>query len=177
MPLTERDINAQHEVPRSKRLSSQPESAFLRLKDENSPSLRGASNKFTQPSKHLLAPTKAFAAKIVNSTHETGHITPQSHSKLPRRAATPNTGPPVSKWNLRIAERVASTEKAAMVGGELAMRRADSASINPRRTVSRAPPDRSHINLPSLITTFYRKAPRQEQISLYQQRKHCLRDQ
>lgn len=136
MPLTERDVNTQRDIPRNKRHSIQREITYARLKDENSPSLRAGATKTTPPSQRLLAPTRASAAKVSSPARQPGQSTPQSHSKLPRRAPTPSTVPASSKWSTRVAERVASAEQLTMEGEELAMQRVDTATSSPHQTVS-----------------------------------------
>ncbi|KAK5121099.1 hypothetical protein LTR85_005583 [Meristemomyces frigidus] len=134
MPLTERDVNTQRDIPRNKRHSIQRELSYARLKDENSPSLRTASIKGTPPSQRLLAPTKASAAKVSSPPRAPAQSTPQSHSKLPRRAPTPTTVPSTSKWSTRVAERVASTEKVAMEADELSRQGTDDVATSPHPT-------------------------------------------
>ena len=164
MPLTERDINTQRDVSHTKRLSGKPDLAFVRMNDENSPSLRGSGSKVLSkvpsPSQRLLAPTKASAGKLASSPRLIGHITPQTQSKLPRRALTPSTAPPISKWSLRVAERVASTEEAAMEGEILARQRVETLHLHSHQAVSRASTLYPYTLL-LLTTAFCRKATRQ----------------
>lgn len=90
MPLAERDINTQRDIPRTKRSSFQNGLAYTQLNDENSPSPRSV-NKITPPAQRILAPTKSSAAKT--NTPVTGKRTPQSQlqaqSKLPLCGLTP----------------------------------------------------------------------------------------
>lgn len=135
MPLGERDVNTQHEiyVPRHKRHSIQPELANPRLRDENSPSLREAGSK--TPSQHLLASTKASAAKVASSPRVPSQGTPQSHSKLPLRAQNPSAKQSHPKERIRVADGVASAEQGPEEGGELLGQRSDVVTIRQHQSV------------------------------------------
>ena len=139
MPLTGRDANTQRDVHRNKRHSTQPELAHARLKDENSPSLRGVSTKASPPSQRLLAPTKASAAKISSAPpRATGNTTPQPHSstKLPRRTPTPTTTPSAAKLTARVAEQTTAADKGVKKGG------ASSRHVNAEMTHKPLPADK-----------------------------------
>lgn len=90
MPLVERDVNTQPDISRLNRHSAHSELPYRRMNDENSPLPRQARSKVRQPSRRLLAPTRASTAK--NTSPRTPvHQSPQSHtSKLPRRTPAAN---------------------------------------------------------------------------------------
>ncbi len=122
MPLTERDINTQREIPRNKRHSIQQDISYTRLRDENtlSPSIRGKSTRITPLSQRPLAPTKSSAAKAAaNSPRTPGQTTPQPrvNSKLPCRT-TPNTASSVTAKVTFVAHQPSSRSESVSDSSE-----------------------------------------------------------
>jgi hypothetical protein len=110
MPLAERDINTEAELPRTKR-HAQRDHALARGKDESSPPTMKSSDgpKATPPSQRLLSATKASAARATPPPRQPGlHTTPRP-SRIPRRSPAPRS----VKANPRVLTNAADLQTAA----------------------------------------------------------------
>lgn len=125
-PFNEPSPNLPNASPTAKRRSVAASAADNYTIGENArPSPRSAATAVAAPpSSRLLAPTKASAAKTSSAATKVAISSPsqfakgsaQANSKLPRKTSTstPSTSPAAtSKWVSRVADRVASNERAA----------------------------------------------------------------